>query len=174
MTTPHNERVENFIEKGAAIEHKRWSGWQEYFFSKCQIKPQHEVDGMDDRYVYFALPKDLYERWLRQIATPYEQLSEPEKESDRREVRSYLPLLETYTTECEARGREEGRKKFVEELFEIQTMGGKDEIHCSCLPYALVTLSGEEGSPESDAMEARLKALRLPQDPLPTTNNQEV
>ena len=33
------------------------------------------------------------ERWRKQIATPYNQLSETEKESDRKESRSYLPLV---------------------------------------------------------------------------------
>lgn len=85
-----NER--EFIEKGADLEHDRWAKWQKYFFSKCLIKPQHEVGGQDDRFVYFALPKDLYERWNRQIDTPYIDLSEQEKESDREQVRPYLPL----------------------------------------------------------------------------------
>lgn len=86
--------MEEFIEKGADIEHDRWAKWQKYFFSKCQIKPQSEVGGMDDRYVYLALPKDLYERWNRQIETKYSDLSEQEKESDRVEVRKYIPLIE--------------------------------------------------------------------------------
>jgi hypothetical protein len=84
---------EEFVEKGADLEHNRWARWQKYFFSKCQIKPQHEVGGNDDRYVYFALRKDLYERWTRQIETTYADLSEAEKESDRKETRNYLPLL---------------------------------------------------------------------------------
>ena len=93
------EIIEEFIEKGADLEHERWSGWQSYFFSKCQVKPQSQVGGMDDRYVYFALPKDVYERWGRQMNTPYSELSEQEKESDRKEVRQYLPLIDSILTQ---------------------------------------------------------------------------
>ena len=93
IITTIQEQEREFVEKGADIEHDRWAKWQAYFFGKCQIKPLGQVGGMDDRYMYFALLKDLYERWKRQIATPYSQLSEDEKESDRKEVRSYLPML---------------------------------------------------------------------------------
>lgn len=84
---------ERFVEGGADLEHDRWARWQKYFFSHCQFKPQGEVGGMDDRYVYFALPKDLYEMWVRKIKTPYAELTEQEKESDRKETRNYLPLV---------------------------------------------------------------------------------
>jgi hypothetical protein len=33
-------------------------------------------------------------RWEQQMATPYADLSEPEKESDREQVRLYLPVIE--------------------------------------------------------------------------------
>lgn len=89
------------MEKFAALEHERWAKWQKYFFSKCQIKPQSQVNGMDDRYVYLALPKDLYERWLRQIETPYSELSEQEKESDREQVSPYLEEFSTLLDEIE-------------------------------------------------------------------------
>lgn len=39
------------------------------------------------------IPADLVERWERQIDTPYASLSENEKESDREQVYSYLPLI---------------------------------------------------------------------------------
>ncbi len=39
------------------------------------------------------LPANLVERWEKQIATRYEELSDEEKESDREQVRGYLPLI---------------------------------------------------------------------------------
>lgn len=75
--------IEKFIEEGAALEHERWAGWQKYMFSKGVKYPDGD----------FHLPSELYERWLRQINTPYSELSEAEKESDRKEVRKYLPLI---------------------------------------------------------------------------------
>ena len=49
MTKTIKELLDEFVEKGANLEHERWSGWQSYFFSKCQVKPQSQVNGMDDR-----------------------------------------------------------------------------------------------------------------------------
>ena len=92
------EQKKEFIEKGADIEHTRWSNWQEYFFSKCKIEDTNQYNGVGDTHVYFALESYLYNRWKQQIATPYSELSEEEKESDRREVRTYLPLLTTAIT----------------------------------------------------------------------------
>jgi len=75
--------IKEFIEKGADLEHDRWAKWQAYLFSKSEWTK----DG-------YLIPKKLCERWQRQIDTPYEKLSEEEKESDRKEVRKYIPLLE--------------------------------------------------------------------------------
>lgn len=36
------------------------------------------------------IPPNLVTKWERQIATPYFELSEKEKESDREQVRKYL------------------------------------------------------------------------------------
>jgi hypothetical protein len=40
-----------------------------------------------------VIPADLVEQWQRQIETPYQSLSEAEKESDRDQVRKYLPTI---------------------------------------------------------------------------------
>jgi len=77
-----NKKLTEFIEKGANLEHERWAKWQSYLFSKSEWTENG-----------YLIPKELCERWQRQIATPYSELSEEEKESDRVEVRSYLPLL---------------------------------------------------------------------------------
>lgn len=77
---------EEFVEKGAAIEHDRWARWQKYFFSKCDMECEGEK-------CFLTLPSILLMRWQRQIDTPYAELSEQEKESDRKETRNYLPLV---------------------------------------------------------------------------------
>jgi len=87
--TINNKWEEDFVEKGADIEHTRWAKWQEYFFNKCEIETL-EYDGKK----LLFLPEELYNRWLKQIKTPYSELSEQEKESDRKEVRTYLPLIQ--------------------------------------------------------------------------------
>ena len=70
-------------ERLAAIEHERWADWQRYLHSKCERNP----DGL------LTIPASLVAHWERQIATPYEQLSEAEKDSDREQVDRYWHLL---------------------------------------------------------------------------------
>ena len=74
--------IDDFIEKGADLEHNRWARWQKYLFSKCT----KNEDGT------LTIPRWAVERWSREIDTPYSELSEEQKESDRKEVRKYLPL----------------------------------------------------------------------------------
>ena len=71
-----------FVEKGADLEHKRWARWQSYLFSKSEWTKNG-----------YLIPKELCIKWQKQIDTPYSKLSEEEKESDRIEVRKYIPLI---------------------------------------------------------------------------------
>ncbi len=79
-----NKWEKEFVEKGANLEHQRWANWQSYLFSKCNLK--EGINGL-------IIPIELAERWERQTITPYDKLSEQEKESDRKEARKYLPLI---------------------------------------------------------------------------------
>jgi hypothetical protein len=72
------------LEPLAAIEHERWCHWQRYVHSRCL---PHGGDGA------LLIPADLVKRWNEQINTPYPRLTETEKESDREQVRRYLPLI---------------------------------------------------------------------------------
>lgn len=101
-----NSWEEDFVEKGADLEHTRWSKWQEYFFSKCKTGKIDE----DDKDVVLVLPRALYDRWWLQINTLYSELTEPEKESDRREVRQYLPLIRDLLSQQKQELVEEIRK----------------------------------------------------------------
>ena len=56
----------------AGVQHEIWSHWMKYLFSQCQI-----VKGG------WLIPRDTASRWVRQMNTPYAELSEAEKESDR-------------------------------------------------------------------------------------------
>lgn len=40
-----------------------------------------------------TIPKESVERWLRQMRTPYEELSETEKDSDRKEADQYIRIV---------------------------------------------------------------------------------
>lgn len=110
---PHTN--EEMIEKMASIEHERWAKWQKYMHSHVydssqSINPHLKV-----------IPTELYNRWERQINTPYEQLSEKEKESDREQVRPYFELISGLKKSI----REEIELK-REELYEESMDDGQD------------------------------------------------
>lgn len=76
----------SLIEILAAIEHERWSHWQRFLHEQGE----HRADGS------ITLPAHLVSRWTRQIETPYSELTEKEKESDREQVRKTLSALERF------------------------------------------------------------------------------
>lgn len=77
---------DELVEELAQVEHARWAHWQRYVHSQCDQLPDGRL----------AIPVHLVERWERQIETPYGQLSEEEKESDREQVARVLPILATF------------------------------------------------------------------------------
>ena len=79
------------FEKLAAIEHRRWSRWMSHLFSRGKM----HVDGR------FTIDAASVLRWSRQKETDYFDLSESEKESDRKEVREYLRVLGVEVEEVE-------------------------------------------------------------------------
>lgn len=70
-------------EQLAAYAHEAWSGWMRYLFSKCDAQWNGRV-----------IPPWAVERWQRQLATPYAELPEEEKASDRAEADTILALFE--------------------------------------------------------------------------------
>lgn len=78
---PRKEVV--FFEQLAAIEHERWADWQKYMHGLSGTTPAGDL----------VLPVGLVRKWERQINTPYAELSEEEKESDRNQVRRYWGLI---------------------------------------------------------------------------------
>ena len=72
------------IEKLAEIQHEIWSDWMKYLFSKCR---ELFHAGANDKSM--GIPGELVRRWKKQMNIEYKDLSEEEKESDRRVVRNY-------------------------------------------------------------------------------------
>lgn len=84
MKREHVERVlHGLAEKLASLEHERWSHWQRYMHDKGQRQPDGSL----------ILPAELVSRWERQVSMNYADLDENEKESDREQVRRYLPAI---------------------------------------------------------------------------------
>jgi len=78
---------QELIEQLADKEHASWARWMQYLFSKCSVVE----DGAG--YERYYIPRSLVARWKMQADTPYEQLSEQEKQSDRDEVAHILPII---------------------------------------------------------------------------------
>lgn len=66
----------------AAYAHEAWAGWMRYMFAKCNSTG-----------VGLAIPDALVERWQRQMSTPYADLPEEEKRSDRKEADEMLAIV---------------------------------------------------------------------------------
>lgn len=71
------------------IHDENWSGWMEYLFSKCTpLRGQYDKETGD-----LVIPKWAVDRWTKQMNTKYEDLSEKEKESDRKEADRILEII---------------------------------------------------------------------------------
>ena len=76
----------DLVELLSSKEHQRWAKWQKYLHSCC-------IENQDGS---LTIPKDKVDRWTRQIKTDYENLSEKEKESDRKQVVETLNNIKNF------------------------------------------------------------------------------
>ena len=70
-------------EQLAELAHEQWTGWMGYMFDKGVFND----DGT------WTMPDWAVERWRRQCATPYADLSEEEQNSDRAEADKFLAVF---------------------------------------------------------------------------------
>ncbi len=70
-------------EELAKLAHSQWSGWMRYMFGKCSKLGNGKM----------LIPKWAVERWAWQMTVPYDQLSQTEKDSDRKEADKFLALF---------------------------------------------------------------------------------
>ncbi len=70
-------------EQLADLCHEQWSGWMNYILPLGKFN----ADGS------WTMPPDLVARWSRQMSTPYSQLSEDEKNSDRKEADKFIEIV---------------------------------------------------------------------------------
>lgn len=80
------------MEDLAVIQHEIWAHWMKYLFSKCSEQELFE-NGKYFKTGNLVINKDLVEHWKRQIETPYSELTEQEKQSDRNQVEKFIHLL---------------------------------------------------------------------------------
>lgn len=77
---------QELIEQLADKEHASWVRWMAYLFSKCE----KQEDGS------LLITPGLVKHWQREIETPYSELPERYKQSDRNEVVHILPIIAAY------------------------------------------------------------------------------
>lgn len=67
----------------ADIQHAIWAHWMRYLFSVSIANPDGSV----------TIPADKVSRWMRQLNTPYDELTFREQESDRRQADKVLQVI---------------------------------------------------------------------------------
>ncbi len=104
-------------EELATYAHKAWTGWMDYLFKKSS----HNNDGT------VTIPKWAVERWMEQCATPYNALSEIEKNSDRAEANEMLKIISRDKEVLQLTSRVAVAEGKVAEL-EYEIIGFKSDI----------------------------------------------
>jgi len=77
------QAVDLRLEQIAALEHEQWAHWTQYMLDELHCLVGVEIEDLD-----------CVQRWRRQIETPYVELSEEEKESDRVWARKVTAMME--------------------------------------------------------------------------------
>lgn len=101
LSSSDQAQLEHLRQQLADIEHQRWSHWQRYIHGLMGRKQ----DG------WYVLDPEYVKRWERQIATPYEQLSEREQASDMEQVDRYWSLVEKALAQAKCDGAREALEK---------------------------------------------------------------
>jgi len=71
------------IDRLAAVEHERWSHWQQYVHDQGE----RQSDGS------LLIPAEIVAHWDKQIVARFADLSDEERQSDREQVLRYLPVV---------------------------------------------------------------------------------
>ena len=77
-------------EKLAVYAHEAWSGWMKYLFEKAIPYKAGEVQAYKGAVI---IPEWAVKRWKKQMNTPYADLPEDMKPSDRDEADKMLAIL---------------------------------------------------------------------------------
>lgn len=91
---------DELIEALSSLEHESWANWQKHLHSKCLDHFEWDNDTVSsDLTGGLVIPAGYVESLERQIATPYAELSEQEKQYDRDEVMKTLPAWIEFVAE---------------------------------------------------------------------------
>jgi hypothetical protein len=78
-------------EQLAALCHEQWSGWMRHLFERCVLVENgpYKCPSPEPSWVH---------RWTRQMSTPFAELPENKKDSDRKEADRILAIVNTRAT----------------------------------------------------------------------------
>jgi len=117
--------VEERVEEFASLEHDRWSKWQKYMHSKIEPTEHDSLMQIGSEYI---------ERWERQINTPYNELTETEKQSDRDQVYPYIEALTADRLALLTELRQVITKKLTTRTYKIITQYEPNSIASITIP----------------------------------------
>ena len=78
----------------ANLAHEQWCGWMKWMFNHGYFESMN-LRGVVQ--AVWIMPNNLLSRWQRQMNTPYKDLPENEKESDRNEADRILKILHDFS-----------------------------------------------------------------------------
>lgn len=81
-----SQKRQNLREIISAIQHEIWVHWMKYQMAQC-----YSDEGMHPGCL--IIPSEKVERWKRQMNTPYSDLTEQERESDREQADKVLSSI---------------------------------------------------------------------------------
>lgn len=112
-------REGEFRESLAALMHEIWAHWTKYMLGT----------GIATASGAMILPPDNVERWYRQIDTPYADLTEKEKGSDRNQADKVLALLHEWAVlGKQGPSVPQADLDVIQEMFSVRGYGYKPEI----------------------------------------------
>lgn len=76
----------NQYEQLAELQHEIWSAWVRHMFEVSTSNPDGTV----------TIPPKYVQQWQREINTPYANLSEEEKDGDRKQVDKMKPIIDRF------------------------------------------------------------------------------
>lgn len=86
---PFSKEKKELREEIAKHCHDVWSHWMKYMFEQCEITSFGAA----------LIPYEKVDRWVRQMLSDYENLSEEEKKSDRKIADGYIKLFKELSGE---------------------------------------------------------------------------
>lgn len=143
-------------ERLAALEHARWSKWQRWLHDQCRL---------DDRTHALMIPATLVARWEQQIATPYAELTEREKDSDRYEADVTLAALREagWVDPEEAARRDADLKRLTDVILAIPgepaSEGGAVDVAIRLITEAQTRYASNGAWAEAEGLIAERDAL---------------